>query len=172
MSKTVYFVRHGECVANVQGVIAGGGDDSPLTDVGRTQAKETAQSLSAVDFDFVVSSPMSRTVDTARIIANELGIDNDAIVVKPEFTERNVGEYTGKPKKEYFAFEASGGEAGETTTEMKERVKRGLSWLRQQEFKNALVVTHNGTVRMITTVLENLQQKILHISLNLVTASL
>ena len=159
MSKSVYFVRHGECVANVQGVIAGGGDDSPLTDLGKTQAKETSQNLKGTDFDFIASSPMSRTVDTTRIIADELGLDNKEVVIKPEFTERDVGEYTGKPKEEYFAFEESGGEAGETTSDMQERVKQGLSWLREQEFNNALVVTHNGTIRMIQTVLEDLPAK-------------
>ena len=159
MEKTVYFVRHGECVANVQGVIAGGGDDSPLTEIGKAQAKETAQNLKGTVFDFIASSPMSRTLDTAKIIIDELGVNNLETVEMPEFIERDVGEYTGKPKEEYFAFEASGGEAGENTSDMQERVKRGLSWLRKQEFNNALVVTHNGTVRMILTVLENLPAK-------------
>lgn len=38
MSKLVYFVRHGECVANVKGVIPDRGDDSPLTERGMIQA--------------------------------------------------------------------------------------------------------------------------------------
>lgn len=158
MSKTVYFVRHGECIANTKGVIAGRGDNSPLTDLGRSQAKETAQNLKDIDFDLVITSPMSRTVETTKIIADELEI-NTKVIVKPEFSEKDVGEFTGKPKEEYFAFEASGGEAGETTTEMQERVKQGLEWLKQQAFGNALVVTHNGTVRMIRTVLEDLPAK-------------
>lgn len=158
MSKTVYFVRHGECIANTKGVIAGRGDNSPLTDLGRSQAKETAQNLKDIDFDLVITSPMSRTVETTTIIADELGI-NTSVIVKQEFSEKDVGEFTGKPKEEYFAFEASGGEAGETTTEMQYRVKQGLEWLKQQTFENALVVTHNGTVRMIRTVLENLPAK-------------
>jgi uncharacterized phosphatase len=158
MSKTVYFVRHGECVANTKGVIAGLGDDSPLTDLGRSQARDTAQTLKGIDFDLIISSPMCRTVETTKIIADELGLKSE-MIAKPEFSEKDVGEFTGKPKEEYFAFEASGGEAGETTTEMQNRVKQGLEWLQQQTFENALVVTHNGTVRMIRTVLENLPAK-------------
>lgn len=158
MSKTVYFVRHGECVANTKGVIAGLGDDSPLTELGRSQAKETAQNLKGINFDLVISSPMSRTVETTKIITNELGLTTK-ILTKPEFSEKDVGEFTGKPKEEYFAFEASGGEAGETTSDMQNRVKQGLDWLKLQSFENALVVTHNGTVRMIRTVLENLPAK-------------
>lgn len=158
MSKTVYFVRHGECIANVKGVIAGGADDSPLTELGKEQAKETAQNLKGIDFDIIISSPMSRTVDTTRIIIEVLGL-NKEISIKPEFTERNVGEFTGKPKEDYFAFEAAGGEAGENTSDMQNRVRNGLEWLKEQDFNNALVVTHNGTVRMIRTVLENLPAK-------------
>ena len=158
MSKTVYFVRHGECVANTKGVIAGLGDDSPLTELGRSQAKETAQNLKGINFDLVISSPMSRTVETTKIITNELGLTTK-ILTKPEFSEKDVGKFTGKPKEEYFAFEASGGEAGETTSDMQNRVKQGLDWLKLQSFENALVVTHNGTVRMIRTVLENLPAK-------------
>lgn len=81
-----YFARHGECIANVKGVIAGGGDNSPLTELGKTQAKETAQNLKGVDFDLIISSPMSRTLDTTKIITSELGIDKE-IIKKPEFTE-------------------------------------------------------------------------------------
>lgn len=158
MSKTVYFVRHGECVANVMGVIAGRGDNSPLTELGRKQAKETAQNLKGIDFDLIISSPMSRAVGTATIITQELSIKSD-IITRPEFSEKDVGDFTGKTKEEYFAFEAAGGEAGETTSEMQKRVRKGLDWLRQQNFANALVVTHNGTIRMIRTVLENLPAK-------------
>ena len=159
MSKTVYFIRHGECIANVEGVIAGAGDDSPLTELGKDQACETAKLLCSIEFALIVSSPLSRAKDTASIIASRLGIDSDKIIVNDKFTEKDVGEYTGKPKAEYFAFEKSGGEAGETTDEMQERVRTGLSWLENQDFKVALVVTHNGTVRMIRTVLESLPAK-------------
>ena len=155
MSKTVYFVRHGECVANVKGVIAGGADDSPLTELGKIQATETAQNLKDIDFDLIISSPLSRAVDTTKIVLAALNIHKQ-IFIKSEFTERNVGEFTGKSKEEYFAFEAAGGEAGEHTSDMQNRVRNGLDWLKEQDFKTALVVTHNGTVRMVRTVLDKL----------------
>lgn len=158
MSKTVYFVRHGECIANVKGVIAGKGDDSPLTELGKTQAKETAQNLTGISFDLIVTSPMSRTTETTNIITEELGLKG-GVISRPEFSEKDVGEFTGKPKEEYFAFEAAGGESGESTADMQDRVRQGLEWLKTQDFENALVVTHNGTVRMIRTVLENLPAK-------------
>lgn len=159
MVKCVYFVRHGECQANIAGVIAGAGDDSPLTKLGRQQAVDTAKSLEGVSFDLIITSPMSRASDTAKIIANELGIDKSHIVERSEFTEKDVGEFSGRSKEEYFAFEKSGGEAGETTDAMQERVRQGLEWLKTQDFQNALVVTHNGTIRMIRTVIDGLPAK-------------
>ena len=159
MSKAVYFVRHGECQANVDGVIAGAGDDSPLTNLGKQQAIDTAKNLKGISFDCIITSPMSRAFDTARIIANAFGIEDGKIIIRNEFTEKDVGEFSGRSKAEYFAFEKSGGEAGETTDAMQERVRRGLAWLKTQDFQNALVVTHNGTVRMIGTVIEGLPAK-------------
>ena len=159
MARYIYFVRHGEAQANVDGVIAGAKDDSPLTQVGEQQALDTAKSLKGIEFDLIVSSPMSRASKTAEIVADELGIDRKKIIKKTEFTEKDVGRFTGKPKKEYFAFEKAGGEAGEPTAAMQTRVRLGLEWLKDQDFQNALVVTHNGTVRMIRTVLEGLPAK-------------
>jgi len=159
MSKTVYFVRHGECKANIDGVIAGASDDSPLTETGKQQATETANSLAGITFDLVVTSPMSRAKDTAEIIAKNLGITSDKIIVNNDFTEKDVGRFSGQPKATYFEFEKSGGEVGELTGVMQQRVRNGLSWLKEQTFTNALVITHNGTVRMIRTVLDDLPAK-------------
>lgn len=158
MPRVVYFVRHGECIANTLGIIAGQGDDSPLTELGKMQAKETADNFRNITFDLVVASPMSRTVETAKIIVNELGADTQ-IILKPDFTEKDVGEFSGKPKSVYFAFEATGAEVGETCADMQDRVRQGLDWLKGQSFQVALVVTHNGTARMIRTVIDGLPAK-------------
>lgn len=155
MTKTVYFVRHGQSVANVRGILGGAGD-FPITDVGRSQAQEVAQVLKDVQFDLLVTSPLSRARETLNIITAELGISNKATIIKSEFAERDAGEFTGKPKKDYIAFIAAGGEAGETSEAMQQRVNRGLDWLREQDFTNALVVTHNGTARMIRIIVDDL----------------
>lgn len=156
MAKYVYLVRHGECEANVKGVIAGANDDSPLTSKGIQQAKDTADNLKGIDFDLVITSPMARAKDTATIIADELGLEKTKVIPLDHFTEKDVGEFSGKPNAEYFEFEKSGRETGENTTNMQKRVTAGLNWFKGQEFQNALLVTHHGTVRMIKTVLDNL----------------
>ena len=57
----LYFVRHGQCVANAEGVLAGR-QDSPLTELGIEQAREEAVKIrnSELVFDMIVSSPLSR----------------------------------------------------------------------------------------------------------------
>ena len=158
MSKSVYFVRHGECEANAKGIIAGSEDDSPLTELGKQQAKDVAQRLKDLKLSLVVATPLFRTQDTAKIICSELGLDL-GIVINKNFTERGVGEFVGKPLGEFFAFVQAGGSAGEANEEVYTRVKAGIEWLKTQDFKNALVVTHNGTLKMVRIVLEGLDPR-------------
>ncbi|XKT74667.1 MAG: histidine phosphatase family protein [Patescibacteria group bacterium UBA2163] len=63
MSK-VYFVRHGESEHNKLKRYAGT-IDSPLTDLGREQAKKTAELLKEKNITYILTSSMSRALDTA-----------------------------------------------------------------------------------------------------------
>lgn len=154
MSKIIYFVRHGECQANVDGVVAGGGNDSPLTDRGRQQALEAADRLTGLEVDYFAASPLSRARDTGQLVMSRLGYNNE-LHLMGEFGERNVGDFTGLPLEEYFAKEKAGEESGEKVSEFRERVLKGLNHLQEANFSHALVFTHNGTVRMIRTILES-----------------
>lgn len=150
-------VRHGECVANTEGVVAGGGGDSPLTERGRNiDAILAAKKLAGYQVDQIISSPMSRAYETAQIIRDQNfpGID---ISIDERFTERDVGSAAGIPLEEYFRLEAApepipGAELAET---MFERVKQGLAGIGTSE-NTTLLVTHNGTARMIACILEGL----------------
>ena len=75
----LYFVRHGQTEANVEGIYAGSGTDAMLTIMGIQQAAETGEALSSVQFTNVFTSELTRTADTAKYIMNE----NDNTV--PEF---------------------------------------------------------------------------------------
>ncbi|MBC7517634.1 MAG: MSMEG_4193 family putative phosphomutase [Microbacteriaceae bacterium] len=65
---TVILVRHGRTTANVAGILAGRAIGVQLDDVGQEQAKRTAERLAAVSFVGVVSSPLERCRQTARLI--------------------------------------------------------------------------------------------------------
>lgn len=71
--KRLYLLRHGQTEFNVKKLVQGR-CDSPLTDLGRQQAGMAAAWLKAHNVvpDKVVSSPLGRAMDTARLVACEL----------------------------------------------------------------------------------------------------
>ena len=87
-----FLVRHGETewnrVRRIQGV-----SDIPLNDMGRAQAAALGDILVGHNFDLIVSSPLSRADETARIIAQRLGMP--APITVPDLIERNYGEAEG-----------------------------------------------------------------------------
>jgi broad specificity phosphatase PhoE len=68
---TVFLVRHGQTVANTQGLLVGGGGDSPLTEEGKAGAQATGEALQNVHFSRAYSSPLGRTVTTRNLILSE-----------------------------------------------------------------------------------------------------
>ncbi len=67
---TLYLIRHGETVYNVEKK-AQGWSDSPLTEEGIAQAKKLKEGLSAIDFANAYTSPSGRAVDTTNLVLNE-----------------------------------------------------------------------------------------------------
>ena len=73
----LYVVRHGETIWNkehkVQGIT-----DIPLTDKGREEAKELQLLIKSLDIDIVISSPLIRARETAKILVDsKLPINTD-----------------------------------------------------------------------------------------------
>lgn len=96
----IIFVRHGESVWNHEGRIQGIAD-SPLTDRGRSQAVQVAERI-AREFSpaAVYSSALQRAEETARIIAQRLGVP---LTADPRLNEYDVGEFTGLTASEVAA---------------------------------------------------------------------
>ncbi|MFT3876157.1 MAG: histidine phosphatase family protein [Propioniciclava sp.] len=87
------FVRHGQCVANAQGRVAGQ-LDSPLTTLGHSQAEATAVLLSSrKDLTAVVTSDLQRARATAQIIA---GVLNLPLFNEPGLREQCFGSMEGQ----------------------------------------------------------------------------
>lgn len=80
--KTYYLVRHGASTADsaemdLNGVHAPATvEDIPLADIGREEAARAGEFFARLGkIDAVFSSPLARTYDTAKIIADRLGIE-------------------------------------------------------------------------------------------------
>jgi probable phosphomutase (TIGR03848 family) len=95
----VILVRHGRTVANAKGVLAGRTAGVKLDEVGRGQAGRTAERLAVVPLVAVVSSPLERCRQTARIILDRQTA-SPASAIDRRLTECDYGEWQGRPLNE------------------------------------------------------------------------
>jgi broad specificity phosphatase PhoE len=88
--REVSLIRHGETAWSLSGQHTGR-TDIPLTDRGREQARLLVPLLDGQPFDAVLSSPMSRAVETCRLAG--LG---DHMTEMPDLREWDYGIYEGR----------------------------------------------------------------------------
>jgi broad specificity phosphatase PhoE len=149
---TFYFVRHGESEGNAARIFTGQ-TDSPLTARGREQAATVAGELAKVKFDRIISSDLSRTRETAEVIAKPHGLP---VEVVPELREINVGDRTGKtfdetrglPNWNDDGFVSWPG--GESLDQVLARTLGVIDRLtRESPGKSVLIVGHGGVNRIL-----------------------
>ncbi len=86
-----FFIRHGQSLANSKSEVAYA--DSPLTELGESQAKLAVSQLSGKGIAIIATSPFLRAQRTAEIIANELKITDVNVI--DELRERGFGDLEG-----------------------------------------------------------------------------
>ena len=96
---TVYIVRHGQSEAN-RDHLCGGQTDSPLTELGISQAAEAKRLLSDVHFDAVYSSDLQRAAKTAEVIWGSPVPKNQQLF---DLRERSFGELEGQHDDKWMA---------------------------------------------------------------------
>lgn len=89
----IALIRHGQSTANATGVWQGQ-LDFPLSDKGRAQARLAGQALAAAPPDAIYASPLSRAYETARLIAGEVGFE-DEVFTSSGLLERRGGLLEG-----------------------------------------------------------------------------
>lgn len=94
----VLVARHGQSEWNALGRWQGQADP-PLSALGRAQARRAADQMGS--FDAIIASDLDRSLSTALIIAEVLGIG--PVLVEPRIRERNAGEYQGLTREEIEA---------------------------------------------------------------------
>ncbi len=90
-------LRHGQTTWNDTGTVQGQRDVARLTEHGRHQAFDAAQRLRGVPFDALISSDLTRAVDSAAIIADVLGLEVETTAA---LRERSFGVAEGHPVAE------------------------------------------------------------------------
>lgn len=96
---TLYFCRHGETEANVQGRFQGRTKDTPLTRRGLDQARTIAKllALHAPDVNQLhsVASPLARARHTMEVIRAQLGLPPKSYAIEPRIMEIDLGQWDG-----------------------------------------------------------------------------
>ena len=105
---TIILVRHGRTHLTESKRISGRGGENPgLSDLGREDAHKVAKAISEIGnsgpwshltpISAIVSSPIKRTLDTAHIISNEVGLGVDVI---ENLAEISFGDWDGHTNEE------------------------------------------------------------------------
>ena len=89
---TLYLVRHGETVDNVNQIMQGQ-TQGQLTENGIRQAEEVRDNMALEDFAAIIASDLKRSVDTANVIAEPHNLE---VVQTPLLRERDWGGFTGR----------------------------------------------------------------------------
>ncbi len=85
-------MRHGEAENNVQHILAGRHLEYHLTERGREQVTSTAKSLKSIPVDVIYASPVVRTIETAKIVSETIGVD---YTIDDRLIETEMGSVVG-----------------------------------------------------------------------------
>ncbi len=156
-------MRHGEAESNVKGCADTKlGPHNPLTDTGRAQVRAVLDSLKEKHIDLIITSPFTRTIETARMVQEALDLEPSAVIIDERLGEIALGELDGKTVAEYHVFlDQNGGwcvakpEGGESWSDVKRRVGTLLYELdRQYSKKTILLISHNSPLTLLGAVNE------------------
>ena len=89
----IYIVRHGETNMNRSRVLQGNYDE-PLNEEGKALATITGKALSGIHFDEAFSSPLSRSIDTVKLILENSNNKATPVCVDDRLQEVNTGDWT------------------------------------------------------------------------------
>lgn len=145
----LYLVRHGETDWNKARRIQGS-TDIPLNDTGRSQAAMTGQLLGRRQWDLIVASPLSRALETAQIIATEVGLPEPT--QHPALVERRYGDAEGLDYRQVDTrYPGDTPVPGrESREDVMERVVPALLDIAgKHPGENVIVVSHGGVIRAV-----------------------
>lgn len=155
MSDRFYFVRHGQSIWNVENKICGV-SDSPLTELGHEQARQTGVLLNEricsgeIHIDEILTSPLSRARETALEISHVIDVP---VRIETRLIEQNFGKWEGTPRDGIAFRKAKENfvdcyEGGESMMRVAQRIYNLIDEIREEKRKTYLLVAHNGLSRI------------------------
>jgi probable phosphoglycerate mutase len=164
LANTYLIMRHGESLANREGLIVSdpekGLEDYGLTEKGRQDVIENARStLLALRPELIVTSDFLRTVETASILSDELGVP---FVREPDLRERFFGPLEGEKDHRYqeaweMDREGSVLPGVEPVEEVLARMEKAIERIEEKnQMKRILLVSHGDPLQILITAAQGL----------------
>ncbi len=151
-------VRHGEADGNIQRFFHGHYNSS-LTEIGHLQAEKTANLLKNYKINYIYSSDLDRTVQTAKYIAKgrNIPVTKDCRLREIFGGKWENVAWADLPEKfpeSYSLWEDDIGKVvmpdGESMLQLFDRLKNALSEIAQKHFgKTVCIVTHGTAIRSL-----------------------
>ena len=154
--REIWMIRHGQTALNVSGVYFGT-TDVPLNATGQQQALLLRDRMPEATFDLLLSSPLDRALQTARIAFPDALFETD-----PALAERALGDWESLSIREirqrntddwdrwqtdWMGFQPPG---GESFADFWHRVTGFLdTLLARTDWKRVLLVSHAGPIRCL-----------------------
>lgn len=154
----IYVIRHGQTDINIQNKI-NALNDVDLNSEGVRQAKNLADKIKDIDYDFIISSPLIRTIHTAEL----LNIKNKEMILDKRIQERDAGYLTEQPvslirdEDWWSVYPKNDYKDAETVINVIQRVKIFLDEIKvRYKNKNIIIVTHGGVSKAIKVYFEGI----------------
>jgi broad specificity phosphatase PhoE len=162
MTTRVYLVRHGATVLSAEDAFAGE-TNVALSEEGRAQARSLSERLAREPIAAFYASPMDRTMETGRILAEPHGLE---VIAREALREISHGRWEGRKRAEveklfpdeYARWEAdpftsapSGGESGLAVTAR--ALPDLLRIVESHKDQHVLIVSHKATIRLLVSIL-------------------
>jgi probable phosphoglycerate mutase len=166
-------MRHGQADNNVNRILVGRYIESHLTEYGKQQVADTSKYLKNVPIEKVYVSPVTRTVETAKIVCKLLGMNYE---IDERLYEIDLGKLVGMHFEEiihkhgnlflkfYNEDDAMLARYGvESFASVKSRVKHLLDEIiKIQQDKNVLLITHLDPIKAAISILLDLKAEALY----------
>lgn len=174
MGEKLLLVRHGEGEHNLTGRLNGlssqkRGEVIPLTHLGRRQMGLTSLRLEeATKVDVILSSPIARAVESAKIVARRF---NRGVIIDSLLNERDFGVYDGKTINDILGPAMPGdtrseqerlsewvhrcikmGDGMESSESLEQSMRMLFYFVRRSLLETTLGVSHSDTIRTAAAV--------------------
>lgn len=154
---TIYLLRHGQSIANLNGVFVGQ-TDVPLTELGEKQAEKAGEFLNQFDIDVIFASPLKRAFDTAKPISRFKNVPINPVADLKEiyggkWENSLFAEIKNISAEDYAVWMNDIGNSrctdGESVAELYDRITSAiLKIVKKNEGKAICIATHATPIRV------------------------